>query len=135
MIKTIYKKYKRIIHYLFFGVCTTLVNVIVYYVLSHCFGVSIIPGTISAWFAAVLFAYLTNRKWVFDSSAQKTGEIIREVFSFFSCRLFTGLVDIACMWIFVDWIGFDDVIIKLADNLIVIILNYIASKVFVFRKR
>lgn len=132
MINKIFNKYKKIIMYLFFGVCTTLVNIISYFIMSHILNMSVMFSTIVAWILAVLFAYFTNRKWVFDSKAITKQEIIRELVSFFACRLATGIVDWLCMFIFVEKLGFNDLIIKIISNIIVIILNYVASKLIVF---
>ncbi len=133
--KRICKKYKDFILYAVFGVLTTLVNMTVYWVLAHIFKVRVMPSTICAWVAAVLFAYVTNRKWVFHSKAHATGEIIREVVSFFTCRILTGIVDWGCMLLFVAQLHMDDVVIKFAANVLVIILNYIASKLIIFKHR
>lgn len=134
-IMKLFKKYKDIIAYGFFGVCTTLVNVVAYWFMAHVMKTGTMPSTIVAWIVAVLFAYVTNRKWVFHSEAQHKKEVLREIVSFFTCRLATGVVDWACMFICVDIIGFNDVIIKVLANILVIILNYIASKLFVFKKK
>ncbi len=135
MIKDIYIKYKKIILYLFFGGCTTLVNIVSYYVMSHIFNCSVMFSTVVAWILSVLFAYLTNRKMVFDSKAKRKKDIIKEITSFFACRIATGIVDWLCMYIFVEKIGFNDMVIKIIANIIVIILNYIASKLIVFKEK
>ena len=129
------KKYEEIISYGFFGVCTTLVNILVYYVFSHIFNLSTIISTIIAWILSVLFAYVTNKIWVFKSKSWDKNILIKEMISFFSCRLLTGLLDIAIMYIFVDILKFNDIIIKVLSNIIVIILNYIASKLVIFSKK
>lgn len=133
-LKKLYDKYKDVIPYLFFGVCTTVVNVVAYWVAAHPFHWEVMPSTIFAWVLAVLFAYVTNRKWVFHSSANGSKEILKEILSFFSCRLATGIVDWLCMFIFVDVLKLNDLIIKVIANIIVIILNYIASKLIIFKK-
>lgn len=132
--QSVYTKYKDIIPYLFFGVCTTLVNVIAYWLCAHPLNLGTMPSTIAAWFLAVLFAYITNRKWVFHSNAITTPEITRELISFFGCRIATGIVDWLCMFIFVAVLGWNDVIIKFLANVLVIILNYVASKLIIFRE-
>lgn len=134
MIKELYSKYKGIIAYIFFGVCTTLVNVVVYWILAHLVHIDTMPSTIIAWFVAVLFAYLTNRKWVFNSQARNIKAVFKEILSFFSCRLVTGIIDWLCMFIFVDVAGWNDIIIKFLANLTVIILNYLASKFVIFKR-
>lgn len=129
------EKYKDIIPYAIFGVLTTIVNMVVYWLAAHPLGLSVMVSTVIAWIAAVLFAYVTNRKWVFHSQAQGTKEIVHEIVSFFACRLATGVVDWACMFIFVDLLHFNDVIIKAAANVLVIILNYVASKLVIFKHK
>lgn len=134
-IKKLYDKYKDVIPYLFFGVLTTVVNVAGYWVAAHPFRWSVMPSTIFAWVLAVLFAYITNRKWVFHSTAEGSKEILKEMVSFFSCRLATGIVDWLCMFVFVDLLKFNDLIIKVAANVVVVVLNYVASKLFIFKKK
>lgn len=134
MIKELCNKYKGIVAYIFFGVCTTLVNVVVYWILAHLVHIDTMPSTIIAWFVAVLFAYLTNRKWVFNSQARNSKAVFKEILSFFSCRLVTGIIDWLCMFIFVDVAGWNDIIIKFLANLTVIILNYLASKFVIFKR-
>ena len=128
-------KYHDVIPYAIFGVLTTVVNVLVYALCARVFHFGTMPSTVIAWIAAVLFAYVTNRKWVFHSEAKTKGEIFRELVSFFACRLATFFVDMLCMYIFVDVLHFDDVIVKFTANVLVIILNYVASKVLIFRKK
>jgi len=128
------EKYADVIPYIFFGGCTTLVNIIVYWFLAHPLGMATIPATIVAWCAAVLFAYLTNRRWVFYSTARGQSELLKELGSFFACRLATGVLDWACMYVFVDLLFINDMLIKILANILVIILNYIASKKVIFKK-
>ncbi len=129
-----YSKYRDVVLYLFFGVCTTLVNIISYWICAHPLNISTMLSTIIAWILAVLFAYVTNREWVFHSTVTTKKEIINEIISFFSCRLVTGIIDWVCMFVFVQIVGLNDVIVKTIANIIVIILNYVASKVYIFRK-
>lgn len=133
--RKIYEKYKDVLPYLFFGVCTTLVNVIVYWIFAYPFRQSVMVSTIVAWVFAVLFAYITNRKWVFYSEASGGREVLIEMAKFFLARLATGGVDWICMFVFVNLLGLNDLIIKFLANVLVIILNYIASKLIIFKKR
>ncbi len=128
-------KYKDIILYLFFGVCTTLINTLSFWVMAHPIGADVIPSTIIAWIIAVLFAYVTNRKWVFHSEATNPQMILKEMISFFGCRFATGVIDLLCMFIFVDILSWNDVLIKFAANILVIVLNYIASKLIIFKRQ
>lgn len=134
-IRKIYEKYKDVIPYLFFGVCTTIVNVVSYWVSAHLLHLGTMLSTVIAWILAVLFAYVTNRKWVFHSTAVGAHEIAKEMLSFFSCRLATGVVDWVSMFVFVDVLGWNDVIIKIVANIVVIVLNYVASKLIIFKKK
>lgn len=127
--------FRDVILYLFFGVCTTAVNVAVYCIMEKLFGAGVMSGTIAAWFAAVGFAYVTNRKWVFHSKAETAAEICREAVSFFACRLATGIVDWGCMYIFADRLRLNDVLIKILANVLVIVMNYVASKLLIFKRK
>ena len=133
-IRKIIETYKDVIPYLFFGVCTTLVNVIVYWGCAYPLRFNTMDSTIVAWILAVLFAYVTNRKWVFNSKARTVKEIIKEGGVFFGCRFVTGVVDWVCMFVFVQIFEWNDVFVKFASNLIVIVLNYVASKLVIFAK-
>ena len=125
-------QYQNIITYAVFGVLTTLVNIVVYWFASHLLALSVMLSTVLAWGIAVLFAYVTNRKWVFHSQAKTSNEILREILSFFTCRIATGIVDLGCMFIFANLLRLDDIITKVGVNFLVIVLNYIASKFFIF---
>ena len=131
-IKEFIKKNINIFSYLFFGICTTIINVVVFWLMAHCLNWETLPSTIIAWLVAVLFAYITDRKWVFHS---KDNGIIKEMVSFFTCRLATGVVDWVIMIVFVDIIALNDILIKIISNLLVIIINYTASKYVIFRKK
>lgn len=124
-----------IIAYLFFGVCTTCVNVASYWVFAEYLGVGVMVSSCIAWFLAVLFAYVTNRLWVFHSTVRGFYSVLREMTNFFSCRLATGALDIACMYVFVVLFGFNGSIIKLLDDIAIIVLNYLASKFIVFKAK
>lgn len=134
MLKTLAEKYQDVFLYIFFGICTTLVNIFTYWLCAHVFHIAVLPSAIIAWFFAVLFAYLTNRKWVFHSEATTKEEIAKEAISFYICRLTTGFVDWALMYVFVDVMHLNDIVIKTVANIVVIVLNFIASKLIIFRK-
>lgn len=127
------KKYKSLIAYAFFGGCTTIINVAAYFVCSKILLINIIPATVIAWIAAVLFAYVTNRKWVFQSEEKTFKGIMREVLYFFSCRLMTGVLDIVVMHVFAEILMMNDVVIKVVSNILVIIINYVVSKLIIFK--
>ena len=129
--KNIIQKNKEIIMYLVFGVLTTVVNIVIYYIFSNLLHMNYLFSNAMAWFLSVLFAYVTNRKYVFDS---KNNQIIKEAISFFGSRLATGIMDMVLMWFLVNFNIVNDVVAKVVVNVIVVILNYILSKLVVFKK-
>ena len=131
----LFKKYQQPILYLFFGVCTTAVNIITYYISAHILSLSVILSTCLAWVISVLFAYITNKWWVFESKCLHLKVVIQECLSFTGCRLFTGACDLLIMFIFVDCLGVNDLFVKIASNVLVVILNYIFSKLIIFKRK
>ena len=134
--KDFFIKHKEIVLYVFFGALTTLVNYAVYLALTVSFFKPDVPLLLQAanllsWLSAVVFAYFTNRKYVFES---KTSSKRREFFLFFLSRLSTLIIDAAIMGVFVSLLSFNDKIIKIFSQIAVIILNYVFSKLFVFKK-
>ena len=135
MIRQLIEKHRDKILYVVFGVLCTAINTGVYWICAHPLGMPALPGTMIAWFLAVLFAYLTNRKWVFHSEASTRSEYIREIVYFYLCRLATGLLDWVLMYLLVDRLHWDDLPVKIGVNLLVILLNYVASKLVIFKKK
>lgn len=135
MVEQVFIKYKDIVLYTFFGVCTTIVNILSYWICAHILHISVMLSAVIAWFAAVLFAYLTNRKWVFSSNANSKHEILKEISFFYAMRLATGVIDWLGMYVLVDLMHLSDMIIKVILNVVVIVLNYIASKLLIFKKQ
>lgn len=134
MINGLFKRYKEVILYIFFGGCTTLVNVIAYFISTRIFHIHLLASTAIAWFLAVVFAYVTNRRYVFLSKNTNFNAILFEFASFIFCRVFTGALDMGIMYVFVSLLHYNDFIIKIASNAIVIIGNYVASRFFIFRR-
>ncbi len=135
MLKKLLLKNRCVLAYLFFGVCTTVVNIVAYYICAHPLKFSTGVSTVIAWLLAVIFAFLTNKSWVFGSKSWEKKVLLRELISFFSCRLATGVLDLFIMLVTVDMLRWNDVAMKVISNLIVIVLNYVASKLIIFRKR
>ena len=129
----LYISYKEVIHYLIFGGFTTLVNFIVYFT-AKWVGIAEWISNGIAWIIAVAFAYITNKIFVFESKATGKKEILKEISSFFACRAFSGILDIGLFWLLVEKLKFNDVIIKIILQIVVILLNYIFSKLWVFKK-
>lgn len=127
------QKYKLLIMYGVFGILTTSVNIAVYY---GCYHVLIMPNLTStaiAWFLAVVFAFITNKIWVFDSKSFARKIVIHELVTFFSCRIITGLLDIFIMYIAVDLMAWNELLWKMVSDVLVIILNFVASKLIIFK--
>ena len=134
-IKELLKKYKFIILYGIFGVLTTIINIAVYGILYDALGVSNVLSNIAAWVLSVLFAFITNKLWVFESKSLNFKLFMKELGSFTACRLATGVLDLGIMFVGVDLLKGPAIILKIASNVIVIILNYVMSKIFVFKKK
>ena len=128
-------KYRSIILYVVFGAMTTLVNMAAYWLCYNVIGIPNVPSTIIAWVLAVSFAFVTNKLWVFDSKSWDAKTLRHEIPTFFGARLLTGLLDVGIMYVTVDVMGWNGMVWKLVSNVIVIILNYIASKLVIFKKR
>jgi putative flippase GtrA len=102
----------------------------VYVVFAKFLNVDYIISNIIAWFLSVLFAYITNRIWVFES---RSSDIIKEISLFFGGRLFSGIVDTGLLYVMVDILTIGDFISKITTQIIVVILNYVISKLVVFK--
>lgn len=134
-LKEILKKYKSFIAYVFFGVCTTLVNLLTYRLFYFVLNTPNVPSTIIAWLLSVLFAFVTNKLWVFDSKSWAVTTVLSELAKFFTCRIATGVLDVLIMWFAVNKMQWNAMIWKLISNIIVIILNYAASKLVIFTQK
>ena len=137
MIKTIYLKHKEIINYLIVGILTTIVSLLSYYILVITIlnpnnPLELQLANITSWIIAVIFAYITNRKFVFNS---KNNNILKEALKFCTSRLTTLFIDMFLMFILVSKLNFNDKTIKIIIQIIVTILNYIISKLLVFKEK
>ncbi len=126
---------KSVWAYIFFGVCTTAVNVVSYWLCSKVLGILNIPAVIIAWLVAVTFAFFTNKLWVFGSKSMCKQILLYELWTFYTCRLFTGVVDIVIMYIAVDLMARDAVLWKALADFIIIVVNFIASKYIIFIRK
>jgi len=116
--------------YVVFGAMTFFVNLISYFFFESVLGVNYLISNVIAWFLSVLFAYITNRKWVFES---RSPDILKEMSLFFGGRIFSGVVDTALMYLFIDVMVLDNAFSKIVVQIIVIVLNYIFSKLIIFK--
>jgi len=124
-------KNKTPIMFIIFGVLTTIVNIFAYVFFVEFFEINYLISNIIAWFISIVFAYITNRKWVFESKSKK---ILNEFILFLSGRISSGIIDSLLMFISVDIFVFNDLISKIVIGIIVVIFNYIFSKFIVFKK-
>ena len=134
MIKDLLVKFRSQILYLFFGVLTTVINIVVYALLR----MTDMPVQVSywlAWFITVLAAYLTNRKWVFHSQASTPREYFDEIVKFYVARFATGLIGSGIMIIGVNWLHQNDMLWNIIQNVFVIVTNYVLSKLVIFRAK
>lgn len=135
MIMNLIKKHKSFLFYGIFGVLTTVVNLAAYNLCYYQANMSNTISNIIAWILAVAFAYFTNKIWVFDSKSWAWKVLRREVPAFISCRLATGIMDLVIMFVSVDVLGWHAMLMKLVSNVLVIILNYVFSKLVIFKKK
>lgn len=143
------KNRKEIINYIIFGVLTTVVNFIVYWLFNRIFGKNYyLLSNVIAWIAAVAFAYVTNKIWVFESKVTQPKALAKEIVEFFIARLFSLGVEEAGLLIFVDLLKFKnlsfelftfnitgELIAKIILAVVVVVLNYIFSKFIIFKKQ
>lgn len=128
------KQYKAIILYILFGILTTIINLVSYTGMIYLHW-NVQLSVILSWLITVLSAYLTNRKWVFNSKAITTAELLHEFFAFLSSRLLTLILEMAIIWFGVQLLKQNPLVWKLIDNVVVVIFNYIISKLFVFKAK
>lgn len=137
-----FQKNREMLMYLFFGVMTTAVSFVtagISKILLEHIGLGKDPvsliSTLFSWICAVTFAYVTNRIWVFDSKVKGKKGILTEMVSFYGGRVFTLLVEMGMMWLGYSVMGINYWVTKIVANVVVLILNYVISKLFVFKKK
>ena len=137
-IKTIlglYLNYKEVINYLVFGALCTIFNFTVYFIFARILGIEEVASSGLSWFCAVLFAYITNKLFVFESKTQTKKEFLKEITTFFLARVISGILcDVGTFALMVKVFKINDIFSKIVTQVMVIIVNYIFSKLFVFKK-
>ena len=134
-IKSWIQQYWEVLSYLIFGVLTTVVNYLVYLPVYNLLGLSAALSNGIAWVAAVIFAYLTNKPFVFRSHDWSAKTVIPELTRFVSCRVASGVAETVILLVTVDLLHWNGNLWKLATSVLVVLLNYIGSKLLVFRKK
>ena len=133
-IRDLIVKYWDIVSYLFFGVCTTIVNYLIYIPCYNFWGMSATVSNMIAWVAAVAFAFLTNKPFVFKSHDWSAKVVWPELTKFVGCRIGTGVLETLFLLVTVDILHWNGNIMKLITSILVVVLNYVGSKLFVFKK-
>ena len=134
-IKDIYVEFKEIINYLVFGVLATGVNFISYFIFARVFNIDEVVSSGLSWFCSVVFAYTTNKIFVFDSKTKGKKALLKECVSFFAARIISGILcDVGTFAVMVKVLHINDVISKIVTQVMVVIVNYIFSKFIVFKK-
>lgn len=121
--------------YLIFGILTTVVDYLISNGLYYGFSVSSIVSQTAGWAAAVIFAFVTNKWWVFKSYTLKPLEVWREFQVFVACRVATLLFSLLAVWVLVDFLGMEFFIGKILISAVVVVLNYVFSKILIFTKK
>ena len=134
-IRALAEKYWDVLAYLIFGVLTTVVNYLVYLPLYNGAGLSATVSNAVAWVVAVAFAFLTNKPFVFKSHDWSAKTVFPELGKFLGCRIGSGLMETGIIFLFVDLLRWDGNIMKLATSVLVVIVNYVGSKLLVFKKK
>ncbi len=132
-IPLLFEKYRMVIMYLIFGVLTTIINIISFDLLSE-----VLPTVISniiAWLLSVIFAFFTNKYFVFDTDGDTQKTFVAQLISFFAARIISGVIDTGIVYVFIDILGFNKTAVKILSNIFVIIFNYVASKLVIFKKK
>lgn len=125
---------KEIIFYCLFGALTTVVNIGSFYIFNSIFKIEENISNAIAVFMAILFAYFTNRKLVFNSTASIFKEYLLEFCKFILGRFFTMFIEILGFWILASILGINELISKISITVIVVIFNFFISKFFAFKK-
>ena len=131
-LKAFYKKIKDLLLYLLFGVLTTVVSIVSYAVFNVAFEMNELVANVISWILAVLFAFVTNKMWVFHAPAHTLKEFVKQMLSFFGGRVATLVIEEIILLVFVTLLAFPSIPVKIVAQILVIALNYVISKFLVF---
>ena len=134
-IRALLRRHREIVSYVFWGVMTTAVNYVSYLLLTEGLQVHYLAGTVVAWVLSVLFAYFVNKLFVFQSKDWAWRVALRELWQMVAARLFSLGLEMAIMWFFVDTLSCNHLLVKLAANVVVVIVNYVLSKFIIFKRK
>lgn len=128
-----YKKHEEGINYLIFGFLAFVLNYILYFIFADAIAMHYMAATGLSWVLTVVFAYWTNRTFVFKSQSKETASVVQEFVSFIGARIATEVLELVLMYVMVDLCQVNDKISKLVCQVIVILANYVLSKIWIFR--
>lgn len=131
----LYQKYKEFLLYIFFGVFTAVVSIGSYGCCDVILKINPLISNVISWILAVTFAYVTNKKWVFDVEIHGSKALLTQMFDFYAGRFFTLLIEEGILFVFITNLHFNSLVVKISAQVVVVILNYIISKLIVFRNR
>ncbi|SER40956.1 GtrA family protein [Lachnobacterium bovis] len=128
-----YKKNKEILLYLFFGGLSFIVSVATYALFNVPMKMDALIANVLSWIITVMFAFLTNRVWVFASPTDNIKDFMKQMLSFYSGRIITLVIEEAILLVFINMLGFGSLLVKIVAQVVVILLNYVISKLFIFK--
>lgn len=135
VLQPFYQKQKEALLYLFFGGLAFVLNIAVFALLSNVFHLDPLLGNVISWIITVLFAFYTNRIWVFQAPTTTRKEFFQQLASFFSGRIVTLLIEELLLGIFITWLQSPEIPVKVIAQVVVIVLNYVISKLFIFHSK
>lgn len=134
--KKLYISYREVINYLIFGVLSTIVNFVSYYIFARLVGIDEVISSGMSWFCSVLFAYITNKIFVFDSKTESKKDLLKECISFFLARIVSGILcDVGTFALMVKVLKINDIVSKIVTQVMVVIVNYVFSKFIIFKRK
>lgn len=128
-----YRKNKEMLLYLFFGFLSFVMSISTYALFNKVFNINELLANIFSWIITVMFAFFTNRIWVFDSQTESMAEFVKQMSSFYWGRIVTLVIEEIILFVFITVLGMNSILIKVIAQVVVIVLNYIISKLFVFK--
>lgn len=131
----LYKKHEEGLNYLIFGFLAFVLNYILYFVFADALSMHYMAATVLSWVLTVVFAYWTNRTFVFKSQNKDASSVVKEFVSFIGARVATEVLEIVLMYVMVDVLAVNDKISKLVCQTIVILANYVLSKIWIFKDK
>ena len=130
-----YIDWGEILRYFIIGVCTTAINIVAFWLFGKLFGIRELTANILAWIVSTIFAFITNSLFVFRVRPENAGELLRFFTRFIGERLFTLGVEELILFVFVTVMKWERMPVKVVAQIIVIALNFLISKLLVFRRK